>query len=145
MLKMEMTTKFLAQKIIKEAKRKVKNPLFSLGHDLIRYGKALVNKPYSKSSPSKEGEPPRKRKGILQKSILFRVENSDLWVGVIKKSKTFYGHMLEFGGRFVVKRKGKSKGKRIGQVRVIAPRPFMKPTLKDNLSKIPNKFKNFMM
>lgn len=140
----QTAVKFANKTIMQQVKKKVYNPLNKVGFEMRKYAQDLVNRKYN-GKPSQPGEPPKLRTGKLRKAILYRVQEWDLWVGIIKKSREFYAHLLEFGGTFTVKRKGKSKGKRIGQTRTIAPRPFMVPTLEKNKSKIPSKFNSFLI
>lgn len=93
---------------------------------------------------SRPGNPPHMQSGRLKKSILFAVEDGRVIIGPAKRTRAFYGDILEKGGRYpvAVKRRGRKTGvSRKGQVIFFPARPYMQPALLSNLSRLPLSFR----
>ena len=143
MIDFKVTTKLAFNELVATSKKKVSNPLKELAYDLSQYAKNLVGKKYS-GKASAAGQPPLKRSGKLQKGIKYKQENESAWIGNLSQGQGWYGNLLERGGTYKVKKKGKSQGARVGQKRTIAARPYLQPTFEKNLPKIEKKFGSYL-
>lgn len=122
------------QKIQTRAKLPKLKPVYTkadLKARLRALDKAAELRDKAKSSPP--GQPPRTRKGLIRRSVLYAVDKQRL-EAVIGPSFQRIGKAAsahEHGGQY--------KGQRYPQ------RPFMGPTLDENLGMIPQKFKGALV
>ena len=126
----------------KDVQRKVQSTtrkvLSRFGAFVRRTARSSIRK---RKRASKPGSPPSSHTGLLKRFIFFGYDRSQASVVIgpqrlSKKGKGQAPRLLEYGGSYRIKRRGKRK-----QVRMTA-RPFMGPAFAKEKPKLPQMWKN---
>ena len=96
---------------------------------------------------SRPGEQPSSHTGLLRRFILFGYDRQreSVVVGPVGLRRSQAPHVLEFGGRAVIdpgRRRRRSRRRKKTRTVQIAARPYMRPALEKEQSKLPEVWRN---
>lgn len=141
MIKINTRTFFNNRKVLRLLDKKTHAALRSFGKYVRRVAKNSIKSAGKKGTPSKPGQPPKSRKGLLKNFIFYGFDLAKRSVVIgpqkIHGLKGKAPNVLEYGGRV----KGKSKKGHITSSKVSA-RPYMGPAFEKSKKKLSGLWSN---
>jgi hypothetical protein len=143
---------FDRKKVIRAVDAATRKALSKVGAFIMRRARTSIRPVGDDLAPSKPGDPPKSRTGLLRGGILFGYEPTEksVYIGPIALNSKVDGsipRVLEMGGTVEVSRLargGRRTGKRYKKRVRIAARPYMGPALQAEIAAgtIPEQFRD---